>query len=1291
MRKNVKNDKVLRAISIGLATMIAVTSTPVSVFADATDAANGEPATEGEDNKPADSQDNNENAGGNQQQQQQQDPQKVDAENATAGLQQAADLIKEQTETKEGTEEVVGGIEAAKGAANTIIVLQGGGDPIVVTKQNADGTSEDISAQSIEQGLEAAEAVLLNSKVDGKDVGVYNDITQLQTAINEFYTQNKALTDMVDDLVGNDDQGNMFFYGDAEKKTRYEVVPVTVDGTTQFLVIRSDSKGDLTLANVNTAFDKTENSGDNSKSESENAAAAKAAAQNANSTSNEQKAREFKASANTFIEQAEGDFKVDSDKIDEVAQFVEDTQEKIKKIKEQANTVQEKLKEIKDLKAQAGGEGGNATALDQQLHDLEQQAAALEQAAEKARVEALGGQVRYDLLLQIQNVDNSAREIAEANLANGKDVTAGDYWKEGRKLCNLLLQYYLLNGDLTIVGKDGKAISKDSLTVLDKDGNPVDSTKSGIIMVGAEDFDIDDVVYYVPDETQTLYDENGVPYHPLIEVTDDYDITSEQRSKMEFLTKDELGNITEMAKKITDGTGFIFANKWADNRVVVNIKDSEGNIIGTAYYNCKANTSDGSLYIFERSYDINDEYHAEKAGQKYEAEVPEVTEVQESWSTADGKKVILADHETHELQKTSTTHTINISDNASDGFYAIDTASSKDVSTAEDIAVGEPTTQINGNTTTTYAAVAGTEETRYEKGTYTVVDSYYKETKNEKANAKDSDSLKELVNGYKEKGQNVKVEVGFLGADDIYIFGHKVVDLTYEVNPNELNWFDKLNAEVPWSGGYKLNISYEVDDLSKPKDTHQEAGIYEIVTKNYVETTTVSESHNKKSGDYGHFIKKWPFWDDGKDAATAAMNAELARLNGLNSDTVKVNITSYDVTTYGIDVAKLNYHYYINYTIETITSTQTVPKEISRKQYAADTYTNHTDYVAPVEHNDEVPEIIGYSSYTTKNLVWKTDGQSKQAALDSGSLNKNKDTNLITNGANGGYQAALENLKTENGKVAQYTDLKNKTASAASAADTFLELLRNFTYPTVPVAVSDLEGGEGQIADVKPVNEVYGFTADTFEDYIWGEEGLINVLNAPLTNIINLLEAAKERRDALGREIADARAAVNAIDLSRFDDDDDDYVDEDVVPGTPGDYSGLPGSSADVITLTPVGGFDDEGTAGGRGGRRGGDGAQDRGVAGVRVEDNNGTNKNTNPVAIKNTNDDDKDNGAKNLTKVETPEKPLAATPFKEDPVNPAIVGISIAALLAVLAGLYYEYNRRKKAKADEMKKYKKN
>ena len=50
MKRNVKNEKVLRAMAIGLATMIAVTSTPVTVLADATD--NEEPVVNDEPTDP---------------------------------------------------------------------------------------------------------------------------------------------------------------------------------------------------------------------------------------------------------------------------------------------------------------------------------------------------------------------------------------------------------------------------------------------------------------------------------------------------------------------------------------------------------------------------------------------------------------------------------------------------------------------------------------------------------------------------------------------------------------------------------------------------------------------------------------------------------------------------------------------------------------------------------------------------------------------------------------------------------------------------------------------------------------------------------------------------------------------------------------------------------------------------------------------------------------------------------------------------------------------------------------
>ena len=260
-------------------------------------------------------------------------------------------------------------------------------------------------------------------------------------------------------------------------------------------------------------------------------------------------------------------------------------------------------------------------------------------------------------------------------------------------------------------------------------------------------------------------------------------------------------------------------------------------------------------------------------------------------------------------------------------------------------------------------------------------------------------------------------------------------------------------------------------------------------------------------------------------------------------------------------------------------------------------------------------------------------------------------------------------------------------------------MLKSFTYPAAAVT-----------SDLGATNNLYGFTAETFEEYIWGKKdketgefvtdeegnvvnkGLLATLSEPILNVLEYIEQAKERRTLLGQEIAEARAAVDGINLSRFNDDDDDDDDDDVVPAAPGGFVTYAGTGS--TTLLPVAGFDDAGTTGVLGARTGG---RSRGVAGVRVEDQGAEGAAADNKQQSVASADDSKN-AKNasskgnkLVKVENNEVPLAATPFKEDPVNPAIVGISIAALLAVLAGLYYEFNRRKKAKAEEMKKYKKN
>ncbi|MCR5287033.1 MAG: hypothetical protein K6D93_03695 [Saccharofermentans sp.] len=182
----------------------------------------------------------------------------------------------------------------------------------------------------------------------------------------------------------------------------------------------------------------------------------------------------------------------------------------------------------------------------------------------------------------------------------------------------------------------------------------------------------------------------------------------------------------------------------------------------------------------------------------------------------------------------------------------------------------------------------------------------------------------------------------------------------------------------------------------------------------------------------------------------------------------------------------------------------------------------------------------------------------------------------------------------------------------------------------------------------------------------------------------------------------EADRAANALAAWRAPSSDDDGDNGDNGDSTgdssTGEISGftLP-SGITVLPLSAVGG-DVGGTATGRGGRttggRDAEGGQDRGVAGVRVEDNNsvGTNKNNNnsdPVTLNGTSKDGKDRSGKELKKVETPAKPLAATPYNENGVNPGVAAAGLAAMLGVIGTVFYDFQRRKRAKADEMKKYK--
>ncbi len=184
---------------------------------------------------------------------------------------------------------------------------------------------------------------------------------------------------------------------------------------------------------------------------------------------------------------------------------------------------------------------------------------------------------------------------------------------------------------------------------------------------------------------------------------------------------------------------------------------------------------------------------------------------------------------------------------------------------------------------------------------------------------------------------------------------------------------------------------------------------------------------------------------------------------------------------------------------------------------------------------------------------------------------------------------------------------------------------------------------------------------------------------------------AQERADQFKEQLTAAENLIKNIDPSRFNDDDDDTDSDDTDDVTAGAASAING-----VTLSPVVAPTDLGDLAGVAGARTGRRQQNNGVAGVRVDENGGAADQENTTQI---GENQTPKGAtpvnipadkKEIKKVENNTMPLAAAPHMEDGVNPGIISVSIAVLLAVMAGLYYEYNRRKKAKAEEMKKYKK-
>lgn len=1330
MRRNIKNDKVLRAITIGLATMIAVTSSPITVLADSNDEpANDETTVGGAGNQDPDTQPEqnnvNNSAEGEQQQQQPSIPENV--QGATSGLQQSAKNIETKKETPEGSteEQVVGGIEAAKAAADKIIVPNGNGSSIVVTKvelkdengkainlkdENGNTITEatNVSAQTVKDDLVKAEGILLNTKDEttGKDVGIYNDLGELQGAINNFYLANKSLNDKIGEFVEKDENGDLVF---SVNNAKYQIVTIpgaTENDATQYMVLKVENTGTTNLANVNEAFDTTivDANGNDSRAkiQSDNADAAVEAARKSNNAGNQADAENYKATALSLIKAVEDDFAIDSQKFEEAAQFANAAKEKLDEIEGQAATVNQRLNDIKNELNDLIGEdkqGGKATALNEQLKAAQAKALALKQEAERQRSTIS----QYELLLQIREADKNVQAEVEKNKAEAErikkaqaegqeldtkipSVSSGNYWKEARKLCYLLVEYYINNGDLA---------------VMDANGEPIALTEGRQLEIGADFEKV--LTYSEPDfDAETTTDAKGNPMYRMKEVKDDYSITgtgADQRSKFEFVKKDENGNITGMAYKTIDdketGMGWIFAsseksNDCNNNRFVVNIKDKDGNIIGTAYFNAKPN-DDGSVYIYERECFEKETKHTGVAGVKGQEAIEAKDAVPESWATADGNKQITVNQETHELETpNTTTHVVARPDDEEGnktGYWVIDTETSTVLK--EDY---QPDSLMikNGTTTTTYTD-GGNQTVTYTYGSDQVWDGTYQKktgTKDGKPEDVSIFDLSKKITSLQNEGYEVTLQY------------RKAFSEEWEtINQSDLGFGDTVLSVIRGVFGIDgLKVSTnEIDDTTKPNKVER-SGIFETVTQLFTETSV--DSGLEDTG------WKGDGWGNGEDDAINAKNRILENLNARGI----TEANGYTITVNEIKDWKSGIHddktkFQVSYT-KTVTN-ENVSRVVGKKFYEADTYTNHTLHEDAVAAKAEVKEVIGYDEYTTKTLGWMTDKESQDKAKSEemvGKANSLKTVNVEVDGKTKtrtvnktSYKELLTQLAAKDEEVAGYDNLYNKVQSAVKASEKFVELLQRFTYPAGfsytagSATVSDApQHGDLTPGDAANTRLVDSLTLDNFESTVGA---LLGNLKESVYNTFENISVAKDRQEKLAQKIRDARAAVNGIrDTDRFadnDDDDDDDDDSGVTPGA-GTFV-LPGAGASTLASFDLSGmtFDDgRGVAGARTGRRSVASTNSgSGVLGARTES-----ENKEPVVVNDTKNKDskgsteKDN--KKLEKIENNQIPLADAPFAE------AFGLNWLWMLlagAVGVGAYsYDRHRKKAAANEEMKKYKK-
>ncbi|MBO4902376.1 MAG: hypothetical protein J5518_06250 [Lachnospiraceae bacterium] len=584
--------------------------------------------------------------------------------------------------------------------------------------------------------------------------------------------------------------------------------------------------------------------------------------------------------------------------------------------------------------------------------------------------------------------------------------------------------------------------------------------------------------------------------------------------------------------------GWISSNKNQDNRVVVQyyqlevdedgnpVLDDDGNpvyavddkgekILVTKFYNYKAN-KDGSIYIFERRYDIVDgEVVVEEVDpvttkiidQEYVPGVDPVEgkdEVPESWATEDGNKSIIIDQETKKpVRPNETTHFVERpanEDESKAGYWVVDTATSEKIGDQIDNADLNEKSENNGRKTVTYTVVEGTERETEEYSSYTVTDGYEPKTgpQNKKVNAFYMEST---VRDLYDQGYDVKVTYkNWLTGED------ESVDLDHQ---NGWQAFKAIIKGIFGVNSYTYSTTNTIDDLDKPI-THDEDGIFVIKKANVVETTTVLEAQPTISTSDNR--------SRNENSVKTALNDKIAELRG---DKNKTNISGEVKSKWiwdGFAWGHYEYYYEITYDYKT-TSTQTLENvEISRQKYAADTLGKHTDYeaaVPKVEGKDPIEEqfhfdyTYGKDELKKEKVLWSDD---KKGAFEGQEV----------------YEASdyLDPLADYQQKLSDLQDQQSKLDQAVLDAKAALEKVQELKKQLA-------ERQQIQLASVTAYTEFMEKLEDAEDD----------------------LEAAQKRVSQLEDKVEEAREAVRKIKIRQ---------DEEDVPGKPGPDDGTP---ADITPL----------------------------------------------------------------------------------------------------------------------------